>query len=177
MMDLYPIKITPKNMESNPVGRPSEFKEEYCNQAEKICKLGATDKELGDFFNVTETTINNWKIEHPQFFESIKAGKELADSNVVESLYQRAIGYSHPEVDLKMYEGKIIETPIIKQYPPDATSMIFWLKNRQPAKWRDKQEVEQKTTIDDQRIDPSTLTDAELRTLAEIQRKSRTSQA
>ena len=25
-------------------------------------------------------------------------------------------------------------------YPPDTTAAIFWLKNRKPAEWRDKQE-------------------------------------
>jgi len=35
--------------------------------------------------------------------------------------------------------------PTVKHYPPDTTAAIFWLKNRQPAKWREKQEVE--TTI------------------------------
>lgn len=134
-------------MESNPVGRPTDFKDEFCDQAEKICKLGATDKELADFFEVTETTINNWKLKHPKFFESIKSGKQLADANVAASLYHRAVGYSHPEIDLKMYEGSIIQTEVIKQYPPDPTSMIFWLKNRQPNKWRDKHEVDQKTEL------------------------------
>lgn len=38
---------------------------------------------------------------------------------------------------------KIIEE---QQYiPPNTTAQIFWLKNRQPKKWRDKVDVEQKT--------------------------------
>lgn len=127
------------------VGRPTKYKEEFNIQVEKLCKLGATDEELADFFNVDVSTVNNWKIEHPEFFESIKAGKDLADANVASSLYHRATGYSHEDVDIKMYEGKIIETKLIKHYPPDPTSMIFWLKNRQSAKWRDKQEIDQKT--------------------------------
>jgi hypothetical protein len=54
------------------------------------------------------------------------------------------------------------------------TGAIFALKN---FGWTDKQEVEQKTTITDDRIDESKLTDEELRTLAELQRKSRPSEA
>ena len=50
---------------------------------------------------------------------------------------------------------------------------IFWLKN---AGWSDKQEIDQTSTIKDERIDSSKLTEDELRILAEIQRKSRTSQ-
>jgi len=122
------------------MGRPTDYREEYNEQAEKLCKLGATDAELADFFEVTETTINNWKEAHPAFFESIKKGKILADAEIGERLYQRAMGYEHQDVDIKMYEGQIITTELTKYYPPDTTAAIFWLKNRQPQKWRDRKE-------------------------------------
>lgn len=121
-----------------PVGRPSEYKPEYAEQARKLCLLGATDSEMADFFNVTETTINNWKNDFPEFFESIKKGKLLADANVADRLYQRAMGFEAPDVDIRVVDGKIVETPLIKYYPPDTPAAIFWLKNRQKAKWRDK---------------------------------------
>lgn len=129
------------------LGRPTKYKEEYNDQAYKLCLLGHTDAELGEFFEVSETTINNWKNEYPDFLESIKKGKQIADGNVVASLYNRAIGYQAPDLDIKMYEGEIIETPYTKHYPPDATSAIFWLKNRQPKKWRDKQVTEHEGEI------------------------------
>jgi hypothetical protein len=56
----------------------------------------------------------------------------------------------------------------------NTTGAIFALKN---FDWKDTQEVNQKTTIKDDRIDDSKLTDEELRTLVEIQRKSSISQA
>ncbi len=123
-------------------GRPTAYKEEYNEQVFKLCLLGATDADIANFFEVTETTINNWKIDYPTFFESIKRGKERADATVAESLYKRANGYEHPDVDIKMYEGEIIQTPLVKHYPPDTTAAIFWLKNRKSAQWRDKQEIE-----------------------------------
>lgn len=129
-----------------PAGRPTDYKEEYNEQAYRLCLLGHTDEELGVFFEVTEQTINNWKIQHPEFFESIKRGKQVADTKVAESLYKRALGYEHPDVDIKMYEGSIIETPLVKHYPPDTTAAIFWLKNRKPDKWRDKQDHDVKVT-------------------------------
>ena len=104
---------------------------------------GYTDKELAIIFGVDDKTINNWKKEFPEFFLTLKAGKLLADAKVEASLYQRACGYSHPEVHITNYLGNVILTPIIKHYPPDPTSMIFWLKNRKPQEWRDKTEVEQ----------------------------------
>ena len=128
--------------EKSKAGRPTSYKEEYNDLAYKFCLLGATDIELGVFFEVDESTINRWKNEFPEFCVSIKKGKYIADATVASKLYHRATGYQHPDVDIKMYEGQIIETPLVKYYPPDTTSAIFWLKNRQPKKWRDKSEVE-----------------------------------
>jgi hypothetical protein len=124
------------------VGAPTKFKDEYVDQVYKLCLLGATDAELADFFGVQESTINNWKISQPEFLESIKRGKQSADSNVAQSLYHRATGYEHPDVDIKVIESKIVKTDLVKHYPPDTTAAIFWLKNRQKANWRDKTEQE-----------------------------------
>ncbi|MDP0376965.1 helix-turn-helix domain-containing protein [Glaesserella parasuis] len=123
-------------------GRPTKYKSEYATQVEKLCLLGATDKDIADFFDVDEATINRWKLEHSDFCESIKKGKMLADANVTERLYKRALGYEAPDVDIRVIENQIVETPLVKHYPPDPTSAIFWLKNRQPDKWRDKQVID-----------------------------------
>lgn len=123
-------------------GRPTDYREEYAEQAEKLCKLGAIDKELAEFFDVAESTINLWKQEHPKFSESIKAGKEIADAEVASKLYHRAVGYEHPDSHVSMYQGAVTITPLTKHYAPDPTAAIFWLKNRQPKRWRDKVEHE-----------------------------------
>ena len=125
------------------MGRPTRYRAEYAEQASKLCKLGLTDKEMAKFFEVSESTLNNWKQSHPAFLESLKAGKDLADAEVAAKLFHRATGYEHPEDDIRAVNGEIVITPTIKHYPPDTTAAIFWLKNRQPARWRDKQETEQ----------------------------------
>lgn len=121
--------------------RPTDYKPDYCDQGYKLCLLGATDKDMAEFFEVDESTINNWKLAHPEFLESIKKGKQLADATVADRLFKRATGYEHEEVDVKMYMGNIIKTDLTKHYPPDTTAAIFWLKNRQKDKWRDRQEI------------------------------------
>jgi len=128
-------------------GRPTKYKNEYAQQAYKLCLLGATDKELADFFEVDEATINRWKQSEPEFCESIKKGKEIADAEVANKLYHRAIGYEHPEDKIFQYEGEPVVVPTVKHYPPDPTAAIFWLKNRQKDKWRDKQELEHTGSI------------------------------
>jgi hypothetical protein len=140
---------------SNPVGRPTDYKDEYNEQVYKLCLLGAIDEELADFFGICVATLNTWKKLYPNFLASIKKGKQIADAEVSEKLYQRAKGYSHPDIDIRVCNNEIVETPLVKHYPPDATSAIFWLKNRQPRKWKDKHEVENINTnieVTDQKV-------------------------
>lgn len=123
-------------------GRPTKYKDEFAEQARKLCVLGATDADLADFFNVTEQTINNWKNDHEGFFESLKVGKDYSDSLVVQALFKRATGYSHPEDKIFNHAGEPLVVPTEKHYPPDATSCIYWLNNRQPDLWRGRREPE-----------------------------------
>lgn len=119
-------------------GRPSKYKVEYAKQAAKLCSLGATDAQLADFFEVAISTIALWKVQHTAFSDAIKVPKAEADERVEQSLYRRAIGYEHDEVDIRVVSGEIVETPIRKFYPPDTAAAIFWLKNRKKEEWRDK---------------------------------------
>lgn len=123
-------------------GRPSGYKPEFAEQARKLCKLGATNADLADFFGVTFQTINNWRVANQEFFDALKIGKDEVDQQVERSLFQRAMGYSCNEDDIRVIDNEIVITPTIKHYPPDTTAMIFWLKNRKPVEWRDKQEIE-----------------------------------
>lgn len=127
------------------VGRPTKYREEYNDLAYKYCLLGATDEKLAEFFEVNPDTIHEWKKVYPKFSESIKKGKTVADSEVAHALYHRAKGYEHPEVDIKMFQGEIIKTDLIKHYPPDTAAAMIWLKNRQPELWKDKQEIDHTT--------------------------------
>jgi hypothetical protein len=127
-----------------PAGAPTKYKPEYCEQATKLCKLGSTDKQLAEFFDVDESTINEWKTVHQEFSLSIKEGKDIADAEIAHSLYHRAKGYSHPEDVIFNDKGEPLIVPTIKHYAPDSTAIIFWLKNRRPDQWRDKSEVDHK---------------------------------
>lgn len=122
------------------MARPTNYKKDYADLALKFCKLGATDKDLASAFEVSEQTINAWKDRHPEFLESLKAGKGMADAEVASKLFHRATGYEHPEDDIRVVDHEIVITPMIKHYAPDTTAAIFWLKNRRPDLWRDKVE-------------------------------------
>lgn len=127
-------------MTAKAMGRPSKYRPEFVEQAKKLCRLGATDLEIADFFGITVRTLFNWKNEHDDFFHAINESKTIPDERVERSLFHRAIGYEHDEVDIRVIDHQIVKTQIRKYYPPDTTACIFWLKNRRPDLWRDKRE-------------------------------------
>ena len=126
-------------------GAPTKYKEEYAHQAYLYCKgCGATDIELAEFFKVSKATIENWKDKHDQFLDSVKRGKDFYDTGMVENaLLNRALGMKITETRISG-GGSDDEAPsaieVTKEIPPDTGAAIFWLKNRNPARWRDKQE-------------------------------------
>jgi hypothetical protein len=151
-----PVKV------SAPVGRPTLYKPEYCELAYKFCLLGASNAKLAELFEVAGSTIDKWIAEIPEFSGAVREGREIADANVAKSLYHRAVGYSHNEDDIKMFQGQIIITPTTKHYPPDTGAATMWLKNRQGDKWRDKQDVEHSGAVG-----VSLITDEQARRIAE----------
>lgn len=123
-------------------GRPSGYRPEFDRIAESMAKLGATDIEIADAIGVDVRTLYRWKAQFPGFCQAVKVGKDVADDRVERSLFARANGYEHDEVDIRVIGGDIVQTPVRKFYPPDTTAAIFWLKNRRPAEWRETKAVE-----------------------------------
>jgi hypothetical protein len=127
-----------------PAGRPTKYDPKFVKVAEKLAAFGATDAEMAAAFDVDVRTLYRWRNEHEEFCHSLKAGKEIADERVERSLYQRAIGYEQDEVKIFMPAGaeKPVYAPNIAKITPHTTAAIFWLKNRRPAEWRDKQDID-----------------------------------
>ena len=108
-----------------------------------MCAQGATDAELADEFKVSVKTLYNWRAKFPEFLQALKIPKEIADSRVERSLFERATGYSRESVKIFCgKDGEVTQVPFIEHVPPDTTAMIFWLKNRKRDEWRDKTDVE-----------------------------------
>lgn len=117
-------------------GRPSKYQPEFIDQAEKLCRRGFTDREIADFFRVTERTLNRWKILYPDFCQALKRGKDTADAMVERSLFERATGYTYSGEKVFQFQGAVVRAKVKVHHPPDVTAQIFWLKNRQKELWR-----------------------------------------
>jgi hypothetical protein len=118
------------------------YKEHYAERAFKLCLLGLKDDEIAASFDISPRTLANWKDRHPEFMQALKKGKEQADADIANSLYHRAKGYSKKVIEPVVTKDGVIEIEKTIYYPPDTTAIIYWLKNRQPHKWRDKREIE-----------------------------------
>jgi hypothetical protein len=124
-------------------GRNTLYREEYADQAFKLCLLGAIDEELADFFGVSVATIYNWKKEHPAFLEATVAGKMKADAEVAHSLYRIATGHELTAEKLMKKDDGSYEAIRYKRYiPGDPQAAFKWLTNRRRQNWTDTQKVE-----------------------------------
>lgn len=134
-------------------GAPTKYRAAYAKQANKLCLLGATTREIADFFEVSESTVYLWAKEHKKFSEALKGGRLKADAEVASSLYRRATGYSYKEITFEKIgsqdllestsEGDILKDTyrkkiVLKDLAPDVGAATMWLKNRSRDKWRDK---------------------------------------
>ena len=125
-------------------GRPSNLTIHIKNVIINLAKEGKTVLQIGNMLGVSHKTVYNWMHSDPELLHAIKEARDLAAELVEASLFSRAIGFSHPAT--KMFydksRRKVIKAEYTQHFPPDPTSMIFWLKNRQPERWREKQEVD-----------------------------------
>lgn len=112
---------------------------------------GLTDKEIAEKVGIAESTLYDWKAKYPEISEALKKGKEIADIEVENALHKKAVGFKETvkkpvKVRRVEYVGgkrsgeyeEVVEAEEEVFIPPDTTAGIFWLKNRQPSKWRDR---------------------------------------
>lgn len=113
---------------------------------------GLTDEQIASNMGISTATLYNWKSKHVEILEALKRGKEVVDIQVENALLKRALGYEYTEETVEIGPtGKRIKQTV-KQVVPDTTAQIFWLKNRQPEKWRDKPLEAREGTQDENRI-------------------------
>jgi hypothetical protein len=131
-------------------GRPTLYRPELCELARRLALLGLTETEMADAFNVDVGTLIEWKARHREFREAIQRGGVHADAHMADSLYHRGLGYQHEAVRIFMPAGADapVYAPYTEHYPPDTTAASLWLRNRQPSKWRDRQEVNHTGTLE-----------------------------
>lgn len=126
---------------------------------------GLTEEQISKNMGVAVKTLYNWKERYLPILHAIKKGKEVTDRQVENALFERALGGVHEvkktfKVKEKYYDenGKLCEKEVLKigidevYTPGDTTAQIFWLKNRKPQDWREKQEYLDNTIEDNDMV-------------------------
>lgn len=134
-------------MNKNKGGRRSKYHthvEPRLIEVEGWARDGLIDEQIAKNLGVAVSTFHSYKNKFPELRESLKRGKEVVDREVENALLKRALGYQYVEIT----EENGVETKrVIKHVSPDTTAQIFWLKNRKPADWRDKRDIEHSGSI------------------------------
>lgn len=115
---------------------------------------GLTEAQIAEKMEVSLNSIWQWKKKSEEFSNALKNGKDAVDRKVENSLLNSALGYTKKIKEpiklktVKQKDGAKIEEERIEYVdkeifiPGNVTAQIFWLKNRKPAEWRDKQVIE-----------------------------------
>ena len=120
---------------------------------EGMARDGLTDEQIAQNIGIARSTLSVWKNRFIDISDSLKRGKEVIDRQVENALLKRALGYEYEEVKMVVEKDekgneKKRQEKVIKKVVPDTTAQIFWLKNRKPVEWRDRQNIEHSGHVD-----------------------------
>jgi len=129
------------------MARPSKYESHVkpkLNKVEAWARDGLTDEQIAHNLGIGVATLYEYKNKYPEFSEALRRGKDDIDIEVENALLKRAMGYTYEEITRERdKDGNMVVTKrVTKEVLPDVTAQIFWLKNRRPAVWRDKQDIE-----------------------------------
>lgn len=122
------------------------LEDDNLTKIEAWARDGLTEEQISKNMGIAYSTLRVWKNKFSALSAALKRGKEVVDIEVENSLLKAAKGYFVDEEKTYISEVNGVVTKrkeITKKYiAPNTTAQIFWLKNRKPGDWRDKNIVE-----------------------------------
>lgn len=116
--------------------------EEGLTRIQGWARDGLIDKQIAHNMGVSYCTFRTWRDKFPAMAEALLKGKEVVDREVENALYKRALGYWVTETETTTFsDGTTKTTEKRRHIVPDTTAQIFWLKNRKPDEWREKNDL------------------------------------
>src|SRR5262249_16235513 len=131
----------------NKGGRPTKYKPEFAEIAEKLCaKCAFTDTQLADWFEVSVRTINEWKLKHQIFAEALKIGKAETDDLIERGTVAGITGYYVTEDEMDRF-GNVRQ--LRKWISGNPHAGMKWLAARRPEQYRERKKDKQVLSADD----------------------------
>ena len=121
----------------------TKYRPMYALQVKDMRAAGLTVSEIARTIGVEDKTLYNWSYRYPAFAEAWKLGTEMATGRVEESLYKRALGYAVPKEKVAFdRDGNVLRATYQEHVPADVGAIKYWLGNRAPDQWRERQSIE-----------------------------------
>lgn len=100
-------------------------------------QAGCTIEEITQKMGVDKRTFRSWRKKCPKLEDALVLSKEIANVQVINSLYQRAVGIEYDEITRELVEGEMMVTKIVTKFiPPDVKACLAYLYNRDSQYWR-----------------------------------------
>lgn len=121
-----------------------KYEEKVLPRLEEIgiwAKEGWTEKEIAEELKISYSGFRNYKKQHLELVGILTENKKIADSAAKGALFQKVIGQSYiKEIRERDENGRLVivkkETVVI---PPDTQAAKFWLANRDPENWKNRE--------------------------------------
>ena len=136
-------------------GRYRKWCDRYGHEVvRRLAEEGLSDAEIAERCELSAENFERWCKKYPKLRNAVEMGRQEADFSVVEALYKKATGYNvrtnkthklkcvdfDPVTGKKVKEYESLAVGVDESYvPPDLKAEIFWLKNRQPCRWKEKE--------------------------------------
>ena len=127
----------------------------------KLAKEGMADKKIAKRLGIADSTFRKYMKEHPELGYTLRQAKERADSEIENALFKKATGFKmsvkkpYKIKNVEYKDGKKVfekEEVILAEEEvyihPDTSAQVFWLKNRKPVQWNEKQEANAEKEIE-----------------------------
>lgn len=132
-------------------GRPNLYETEWKDRLALVqgwARDGLSNEQIATNMGISVKTLYEWQNKYSEFREALKKGKEVVDREVENALLKRAMGYTYTEIREETDpDGNVRVIKTVKEVQPDTTAQIFWLKNRKPAEWRDKKDIDANVNV------------------------------
>lgn len=114
----------------------------------------STDKEIAAALNISYSSFKGYKKKHAALAGALVSARAEPDYEVLGAFHRKATGCEIKEVVKERVNGKLVVVKeVTKEVPPDTEAGKFWLKNRMPDSWRDKQQLEHSGEIRTEKLD------------------------
>ncbi len=131
----------------------AKYTPELLKQIKDLMYEGNSDKEICKKLNLSRSRFYVWKNEKKDFRDIIKKARHIAVANMEGSLYSQGMGgkeFTEEHVHARKEKGtngtvlkEVTEVKKVKKVAlPNVAASIFFLKNRDPENWKEKNEVE-----------------------------------